>query len=189
MHYLIPVIGQRTYEELRNYLKLPVLRKERIIIKVFGTEGSSLKTVDVVPLKLLSSSKKIVVEALCTPTICSNILNEDVKIASNHYEHLKNLQLADFSSESNKCIDFGLLLNYYSCILGETKVVKDIEPFAVNSHFDWIICGHYENYIVSNKTTILNRKTSLIISKSLLVRKIMDQMVSMMTFIFLSKMN
>ena len=58
MHYLIPVIGQRTYEELRNYLKLPVLRKERIIIKVFGTEGSSLKTVDVVPLKLLSSSKK-----------------------------------------------------------------------------------------------------------------------------------
>ena len=37
--------SQRTYvsEELRNYLKLPVLRKERIIIKVFRTEDTCLK--------------------------------------------------------------------------------------------------------------------------------------------------
>ena len=57
----------------------PVLRKEKIIIKVFGTEDTCLKTVDVVPLKLLSSSKKIVLEPLCTPTICSNVLNQDLK--------------------------------------------------------------------------------------------------------------
>ena len=79
--------GQRTYvsEELRNYLKLPVLLKEKIIIKVFGTEDTCPKTVDVVLLKLLSSSKEIVVEALYTPTNCSNVLNQDVKTVSNHY--------------------------------------------------------------------------------------------------------
>ena len=73
--------SQRTYvsKELRNYLKLPVPCKEKIIIKVFGTEDTCLKTVDVVPLKLLSSSKKIVLEPLCTPTICSNVLNQDLK--------------------------------------------------------------------------------------------------------------
>ena len=69
--------SQRTYvtEELNNYLKLPVPRKEKIIIKVFGTEDTCPKTVNIVSLKLLSSSKEIVVEALCTPTICSSVLN------------------------------------------------------------------------------------------------------------------
>ena len=120
--------SQRTYvsEELRNYLKLPVLRKEKIIIKVFVTEDTCLKTVDVVPLKLLSSSKEIAVGALYTPTICSNVLNQDVKTVSNHYERLKNLQLADFSNESNKCIDVLIGVDYYySCILGEIKRGKD----------------------------------------------------------------
>ena len=73
---LFDIGSQRTFvnEELRNYLKLPVLRKEKIIIKAFGTEDTCLKTVDVVPLKVLSSSKEIVVEVLCIPTICSNVL-------------------------------------------------------------------------------------------------------------------
>ena len=74
MHYLIPVV-----KELRSYLKLPFLRKGKIIVKVFGIEDTSLKTVDLVPLKFLS-----------TPTISPNVLNLDVKSVSQHYEHLKN---------------------------------------------------------------------------------------------------
>ena len=39
---------------------------------------------------------------------------------------------------------------YYSCsILGETKRVKDSDPIAVNSYLGWVICGHYENSVVS----------------------------------------
>ena len=53
--------------------------------------------------------------------ICSNVLNQDVKTVPNHYEHLKNLQLADFSNESIKCIDVLIGIDYSSCILGETK--------------------------------------------------------------------
>ena len=82
--------------------------------------------------------------------------NQDLKTVSNHYEHLKNLQLADFSNESNKCIDVLIGVDYYySCILGETKRRKYSDPIAVNSHFGWIICGHYENSIIStNLNTI-----------------------------------
>ena len=47
----MPVFKEHVREELKNYLKLPVLRKEKITIKVFGTEDTYLKTVDVVPLK------------------------------------------------------------------------------------------------------------------------------------------
>ena len=62
--------------------------------------------------------------------------------------NFKNLQLADFSNESNKCIDVLIGVDYYySCILGETKRGKDSDLIAVNSHFGWIICSHYENSI------------------------------------------
>ena len=72
-----------------------------------------------------------------------------------YYEHLKNLQLADFSNHSNKCIDVLISVDYYcSCILSETKRGEDSDSIAVNSYFGWIICGHYENSIVSTK---LNR--------------------------------
>ena len=58
--------------------------------------------------------------------------------------------MVDFSNESSKCVDVLIgVAYYYSCILGESKRGKDNDPIAVNSHFDWIICGHYENSIVS----------------------------------------
>ena len=73
-----------------------------------------------------------------------------LKTVSNHYEHLKNLQLADFSNESSKCLDILTgVAYYYSCILGESKRGKDSDRTAVSYHFGWIICGHYENSIVS----------------------------------------
>ena len=58
--------------------------------------------------------------------------------------------MADFSNKSNKCIDVLTGVDYYySCILGETKRGKRSNPIATNSYFGWIICGHYENSIVS----------------------------------------
>ena len=59
--------------------KAIVLRKKQILIKVFGTEDTRVKTVDIVPLKYTSSIKTIVIEAICTPTNFSHVLNEDVK--------------------------------------------------------------------------------------------------------------
>ena len=43
--------------ELRNYLKLSVLRKERIFIKTFSKVEPTIKIVDIVQLKLLSPDK------------------------------------------------------------------------------------------------------------------------------------
>ena len=78
--------SQRTYisNDLKNYLNLPVLRKEQILIKVFGTEDTRVKTVDIVPLKITSPFKTIVIEAICMPTICSNLLKQDLKIVSSN---------------------------------------------------------------------------------------------------------
>ena len=93
---------------------------------------------------------------------------------------------------------------YYSCILGETKRGKRSNPIATNSYFGWIICGHYENSIVStnlNSARMLRANAEVLNDydfkqenifndfKKLLIRKIMDQVMLLVTFIFLSKMN
>ena len=56
---LFDIGSQRSYisDELRNYLKLSVMRKERIFIKTFGKVEPTIKTVDIVQLKIFSPSK------------------------------------------------------------------------------------------------------------------------------------
>ena len=72
--------SQRSYisDEIRNYLKLSVLRKERISFKTLGKVEPIIKTVDIVQLKVLRPSKSVVIEAICTPFIYSDILSQNV---------------------------------------------------------------------------------------------------------------
>ena len=77
--------------ELRNYLKLSLLSTERIFIKTFGKVEPTIKTVDIVQLKVVSPSKSVVIEVICTPFICSDILCQKVHSVAWQYEHLQNL--------------------------------------------------------------------------------------------------
>ena len=133
------------------------------MVKVFGTEDTRVKTVDIVSLKITSPIKIIVIEAISTPTICSNVLNQDVKTVSSNYEHLKRIE----SPETTKCIDVLMGVDYYySCITGEVKRGKDYEPIAINSCFGWIVCGYYEQPYVStnfvNSAHMLRTNTELL---------------------------
>ena len=144
--------SQRSYisQELKDYLKLPVLRKERILIKVFGKKHTYVQTVEIVPLKLYTPTDHIHIEVICTPTICSDVLNQDINYVSTKYAHLTQLQLADYSSSNDKCVDVLIGVDYYySCLLGEIKKGKENEPIAIKSHFGWIVCGFYENSSVN----------------------------------------
>ena len=108
--------------ELRNYLKLSLLSTERIFIKTFGKVEPTIKTVDIVQLKVVSPSKSVVIKAICTLFICSDILCQNVHSVAPQYEHLQNLTLADCSSDGNKRIDILVGVDYYySCIGGEIK--------------------------------------------------------------------
>ena len=100
--------SQRSYisGELINYLKLSVLRKECIFINTFGKVKPTIKTVDIVQLKVLIPSKSVVIEAICMSFICSGILSQNVHSVASQYEHLQNLTLADSSPDRNKCIQY-----------------------------------------------------------------------------------
>ena len=134
--------SQRSYtsDKLRNYLKLSVLRKERIFIETFGKVEPTIETVDIIQLKVLSPSKSVVIVAICTPFICSDILSQNVHSVASQYEHLQNLTLADSSPDGNKRIDILVGVDYYySCIGSEIKGVSENQPLVINYIFGWIL--------------------------------------------------
>ena len=89
--------SQRSYilEKLRDELKLPTLRRECLFIKTFGNSNSKFKSVDIVPLNVITSNKKIITEAICTPDICDPFKPECEGGFHKLHNHLKNLKLAD----------------------------------------------------------------------------------------------
>ena len=84
---------------MRNKLRLNVLRKETAVIKTFGKETSTATDIEVVGLKINGSSKRIIIEALVVPNICSDLINYNTKLVSENYSHLRRLYLADYVSQ------------------------------------------------------------------------------------------
>ena len=78
---------------MRNYLKFPVLSKKSSFIKVFYKVEPTVKTVDIVQLKVLSPSKSVAIEAIYTPFICSDILSQNAQsVASQSTYSRQNFQ-------------------------------------------------------------------------------------------------
>ena len=91
--------SQRTYisDQLKNKLNLRPIRKEKIVLKTFGNTKSELKSLDVCQLKIKhrTGESHTFIEALCIPTICSAIKNQNTKFAKENYEHLIDIDLAE----------------------------------------------------------------------------------------------
>ena len=51
---------------------------------------------------VLCETPKGCIEAICTPSICSDILSQNVLSIASQYEHLQNLTLADSSPDGDK---------------------------------------------------------------------------------------
>ena len=54
----------------------------------FGNKESVTKTIEAVPLKFVLKDKIIQIECLCTPLICSDIVNQSIMSVSSSYPHL-----------------------------------------------------------------------------------------------------
>ena len=125
---------------------LKTLRKERIFIKMFGNKTSNALSVDIVPLKVVSGQKIVTIEAICTPVICADLLNQNIQHISTRYPHLTGLKLAKTSKNLNKQIQILIGSDYcYSFIFGEVLKEEVNEPVAISSLFGWILSGCFDN--------------------------------------------
>ena len=134
-------------EALCERLKLPVIRSERIIVKTFGNNEFQARYVNVVLIKFFTGYKNGFVEAICSPVICADLTNQNCKIVSKRYSHLRVLNLADKSTDGSKTIEILVGLDYYfEFITGEVIKGKFGEPVALKSIFGYILSGQYKNH-------------------------------------------
>ena len=110
--------SMRSYvtDDLRKKLKMKTLRSERLVVSTFGTDGSDVKQMDVVQLKVktLTEACYIHVEALVVPVICAPLHNQRPKLAKSQYAHLENLFLSDFVDREKMSIDVLIGADHYS---------------------------------------------------------------------------
>ena len=142
--------SQRSYvtNDTHTRLNLTIIRKQKLVIQTFGHYESKLKNVDIVQIKIKakSSNESAYVEAICVPEIFSPLIIQNIEIAAGQYEHLLNLDFADFS-EGEESLEVGVLIGldfYYSFVSGVKKKGRK-GPVAIKSCYGWMLSGSYNN--------------------------------------------
>ena len=76
--------SQRIYisTELREKLKLPAVRQEKILTKTFEKSYFSTQTVNIVVVKIKKGNTERIIAAIFVLVICSELLNQNIKFAS-----------------------------------------------------------------------------------------------------------
>ena len=79
VHTLFDSDAQRSYitNKLQKSLNVKPLRVEIIVLNVFGKEGGEIMNVDVAKFNIETVTDKIIMEALCIPTISARLINQD----------------------------------------------------------------------------------------------------------------
>ena len=84
-------------------LNLQSIRKERMIIKAFGSKEETMNLLDVVNVRIWDIFKKTgrQIEAYVVPFICSPISGQNIQLAKSKCEHLFNLKLAESNDDNS----------------------------------------------------------------------------------------
>ena len=135
-------------ESLSHKLNLPIVRKERIILKAFESQKEKLGTLDVVQARVFCINQPdfVEVELFVVTKICSPISCQEIELAQATYEHLVELKLADSTNGSSESeIDVLIGGDSYWCFMtGEMKRGRD-GPVALKTILGWVLSGAYHN--------------------------------------------
>ena len=115
-----------------------------MFIKTLGNSNFKGKNVDIVPLNVITSNKRITIEVICTPDICNPLRNQNVEAVSTNYNHMKNLKLADSWNTDTKSINILIGLHYYYLfVTGDVIRGEPNKLMSLNSIFGWILYGPF----------------------------------------------
>ena len=140
VHVLLDSGSSRTCitSDLKEKLQLPVLHREQLLIKTFGSDNEDLTICKIVKLSLksLHDNVNISMSAYAVPVICSPIHYQPVEFAVQSYNHLKGLTLAEhLMQDSHAEINF---LN------GQTIQGKG-GPVAMSTKCRYVLSGLVNN--------------------------------------------
>ena len=95
--------SQRSYitNHLKKGLQLQVDHQETMLIKTFGSKEEKSQTCDVVRFSIkLLDGEDMQMSAYSVPLICEPLTGQKVALAKNMYDHLSDLHLADYLTET-----------------------------------------------------------------------------------------
>eukprot|EP00112_Aurelia_sp_Birch-Aquarium-sp1_P006125 Seg1684.1 transcript_id=Seg1684.1/GoldUCD/mRNA.D3Y31 product="hypothetical protein" protein_id=Seg1684.1/GoldUCD/D3Y31 len=86
--------SQKSYVtvEVKNALGLPVIGKDKLLIKTFGDESPKVRDCEIVQLSVgCKNGEESAMEAYVVPVICTPISNQVISRAVKHYDHLRGV--------------------------------------------------------------------------------------------------
>ena len=93
----------------------------------------------------LLDGKDIQLSAYSVSLICKPLTGETVALAKNMYDHLSDLQLADYLTETAPA-DVGILIGsdqYWQLVTGEVRR-QGSGPMAIHTRMGWVLSGPVE---------------------------------------------
>ena len=114
-------------DRLRNRLRLPTVKTEKLLINSFSDDSEQLREYDTVQfgVKGLNDDLMLYINAHTVPLICSPIQNQAKRIAVESYDHLSLIELADsIKFSQNLGMDVDLLIGsdfYCNFLTGEIR--------------------------------------------------------------------
>jgi len=138
--------SQKSYlsQDLCDSLNLKPLRKERVIIKTFGDNDSSVKNLEVHQIKIKHRNRSgfCVIEAYCVPNVCSPLTRQEYVKSS--YPHVKGLTLADENAKGqNLNVDVLIGLDFYHSFFTGNLRTGLKGPVALESKLGWVLSGKF----------------------------------------------
>ena len=136
---------QKTYitQKLRETLGLKPVAREKLCIKAFGSDCSSIQSVDIVNLSLknVDSGNTLVVAGHVVPIICSPLSHQSVQFAQRTYPHLADIVLSECDSEDSLEVQvlIGAVQNW-NVVNGQIRRGNG-GPVAMNTIFGWTVFG------------------------------------------------
>jgi len=168
--------SQRSYvtQKVKDALGLQPENTERVQIKTFGSESTMLQTVEVVRLAVpLKTGTTIQLILSTVPLICEPLSCQPIAYTKERYEHLADLDLADFSRVGDELQVDALIGSdhYWQLVTGEV-IHGQSGPTAIHTHLGWVLSGPvcaaanvhnlHSSYSLLNQSSSTNSMDSLL---------------------------
>ena len=146
--------------EVSDALNLPVIRKEKIIVRGFAQAEEVLRSLDVVRLKVWNISRENYreVELYVVPFICNPLCNQSIDLAKATYDHFISLPFTDCTDGLHQLeIDLLIAADYYWRFVSGRMVKGSNEPVALETMLGWVLCGAMKEEKEENSVNVVIR--------------------------------
>ena len=140
--------SQRSYvtTRVKETLGLRSESAEVMLIKTFGSDAEKRHTCEVVSLGMkMKDGGNLVMSLLTVPIICQPLSAQPISLARDKYEHLCEMDLADFSNGDDDLeIDVLIGSDHYWKLVTGGVVRGSGGPTAIQTRVGWVLSGPVE---------------------------------------------